>query len=165
MNIDDKFGLHGEVKVIVFEGELPAEIVADPAQMAAFIENTSGETFRNLVTNVGRQQMTQLIVAETTSAAGYIAVSTGTIVPALTDTTLPSEIRRNAVTLRSAHNNIYQRYSTYFAPTEFSSTAIAACGLFDTATTGGNLFADAVISMSKTNTQGAVLAWTILAST
>ena len=165
VTVNDDMGIRGIVSVYTFDGDLPAEIVSDPLKLSAYLEGCEPSyVTRNMVSNVGRAQMTKLIVAETTATASYIGLTTSATTPSLTLTALTDELVRQAVSTRRSYNTYYQQYIAYFATTSFNSTGIAGAALNDTASTGGSQWAAASISLSKSNVQSATVAWLIQAT-
>jgi hypothetical protein len=170
MKIDDTMKFSGEVSCFVFNGEIDfgdqnlTEFI-DTRTAPAWDQLVSEFHTPNLVTTVGRGQMTKIIVGETTLLCGYCALSTSTITPAIADTTLPSEKIRQAVSTRQSVSSLTQRYLTYFTTVSFGSTAIASEGLFDATSSGGNMWADATVSISKSTTQSLLIDHKILATT
>lgn len=165
MRINDWLHVSGEVRAVVFDGEAGtsdafAYLAGEPSN-AVVVHDT---IVHNLVSNIGRQQMTKLIVNETTARVAYLALSTSAITPAVTDLTLPSELIRQPISVIQSSLTYYQLYSAYFATGDFSSTGIAAAALNDTVTTGGNQWADATVSISKSTAQSATVQWTIFLS-
>lgn len=168
MEVSDGQRFRGQVRTLVFEGDISADrfmTVLDDRTQPEWNRFVEERVVNNLVTNVGRGQMTALIVGSTTTRAGYLALSTAAIAPAITDTVLPSEFIRSALTTIQVYNTTYQRYATYFPSVSFTSTSINSVGLFDAASTGGNMYADASATISKTATQSLTVDWKILAST
>ena len=167
--IDETMGYSGRVRALVFEGDISTgdieRALARPMDFPLVYEFTD----HNLVTNLGRQQMTKLIVAETTSVASHIALSTTAIAPALTDTvaTITNRIATQALTIAQSYLTYYQRYVAYYTTTSFGSTGIVTAALLDAASTAAttNLFADATISVSKSTTQSLIAEWQIQATT
>lgn len=168
IKIDDQLPIVGSVNAYVFEGDLPSTdllAIIDDRSRPEWSRLVSEYHNSNLVTNAGRQLMTKLIVGETTVGIGYMALSTSVVAPALADTTLPNELIRSIVAVKQSISSYSQRYTTYFGTNAFNSTGINAEGLFDTATTGGNMFADSSITLSKLGTQSATVDHRITATT
>lgn len=164
MDINDPQRFAGQFRALVLEGEFASSDAVDALDYPS-PSVISDQTWTNLVTNNGRAQMTKVIVAETTSVALAIGLSTTAITPALGDTALTNEIYRQAISVRQSYLNYYQRYAAVYATVSFGSTAIVTAGLFDTNTTGGIMWADSSISVSKSTTQTLVCDWRIQATT
>ena len=162
----------GEVRTWTFEGDLPP---FDEREMRRFLDDHAyadvwarqvGQTVQpNLVVNAGRARLVALSVQESTTRFSYIALSTSTVSPSQADTSLTSELIRKAASIVSSYATYYIRVVANFGTTSFNSTGIVGEGVFDTASTGGTMLADASISLSKTNTQSAVVEHRVLMST
>lgn len=74
----------------------------------------------NLVVNTGKYVYARLIDGDTTysGAINYIAVGTGTNSPAITDTTLQTELARTNNILSQTRVNNVVTFEFYFGPTE-----------------------------------------------
>ena len=169
MEIRDAMGYAGRVRALVFEGDISTgdveRALARPSDFALVSELTE----HNLVTNLGRERMTKLIVAETTGVASHVALSTTAIAPALTDTvgTITNRIYTQALTIAQSYLAYSQRYVAYFTTTSFGSTGVVSEALLDAASTAAttNLFADATISVSKSTTQSLIIEHIVAATT
>lgn len=160
--------LRGEVRALVFEGDVDLAVLSDSGH-EAWSRLVSEQILSNLVTNIGRQQMTRLIVAETTAVCTYMALSTSVVVPALTDTvgTIPDRISTVALSVRQSISSFYQRYVGYFSTVSFASTGINTEALLDAQSTAAatNLWADSAVSISKSGTQSLIVDHRIQATT
>jgi hypothetical protein len=170
LNVNDAQKFRGEVRAYTFDGDLddPLAVLDDKAH-PAWDRLAEERISSNLVTNLGRQQMTKLIVAETTLIAAYMALSTDAITPAVADTvaTITSRTITQALTIAQSYLSTYQRYVAYFTTTSFGSTGIVTEALLDASSTSAttNLWADASISVSKSTTQSLVVEHRIQATT
>jgi hypothetical protein len=97
----------------------------------------------DLIVNNGRIYLARRIAGGDTqtapgSAMAYMAVGTATAAAALTDTTLPGEIKRKGLAVNSALvNNVYTAVSTYGGAAEsIQSIAITEAGVFNHANSG-----------------------------
>lgn len=163
MNIEDGNSYSGKVSAYLFDGDLTAEQIRN---LDTMLENLTPDFYsKNTVTNVGRAQMTKLIVGETGPVLGYIGLTTSLTTPSLVLTTLTDEIFRKAMSQRVSYLTYYQRYAAYYATTDFASTGIAGEGLFDTASTGGAMWAVSSLTVSKSAAQSLVLVHLIQATT
>ena len=166
--LSDGVGIRGEVRVYVFDGDLPPMTTAE---LAGFVDTRARDECAdyyetaNLVTNVGRERMTKLIVGESTVGFGYIGLTTSLTTPTVGLATLTNKIKRNPCSVKESISTYYQRYIAYFTASDFTSTGIAGAGGFDTVSTGGNMYAAASITLSKSAAQGAVVEWRIQATT
>lgn len=160
---EDRSGYTGEVSAYLFDGDLTPTQLADIDGL--LLGRIPDYRQINTVTNVGRQQMTKLIVGETGPVLGYIGLSTSATTPSLALTALTDEIFRKAMSQRVSYLSYYQRYMAYYATTDFASTGLAGEGLFDTASTGGSMWAATSITVSKTAAQSLVIVHLIQATT
>jgi hypothetical protein len=162
VKIEEGLRLRGEVRVHVFDGDLPPLTGHELVRFLDAREPTS--VYTNMVTDLGRAQMTKLLVGESADQFGYIGLSTSATTPSLTATALPNEIARKACSVIQSIATYYQRRIAYFSTTDFNSTGIVGAGGFDTTSTGGTMWTIASISLSKTNAQAATVEWRILSS-
>lgn len=173
VRVDEPMSLYGEVRAYVFDGEVPD--AHDPIRLRHFLDeeaerSAAAKTYsRNLVTNLGRERMVKLIVAESTAVASHIALSTTAVTPALTDTvgTITNRIATAALTIAQSYLTYTTRYVAYFTTTSFSSTGVVTEALLDASSTSAttNLWADASITVSKSSTQSLIVEHLITATT
>jgi hypothetical protein len=164
--IEDRTGCVGEVSAYLFNGDLAPEVLNDPRLLSGLLDSRLPDVVgKNMVTNVGRQQMTKLIMGESASLASYIGLSTSATTPSLAATALTNEIYRKAASIATSYLTYGQRRVTYFATGDFGSTGVQGEGIFDTASTGGSMWAIASISVSKTTTQSLVVSHVITMTT
>lgn len=98
---------------------------------------------QDLITNAGRTYIAQRIGANVNSPMAHMAVGTSVTAAALTDTTLPGEIKRKALATNSALvNNVYTAVATFGGAAEsITSVAITEAGILNHASSGqGTLF-------------------------
>ena len=164
--IDDGIHLRGEVRTYVLEGDLAPTLLSDPQRLCEYLDGLEPTgLYFNTVTNVGRQAYVQRIVAETTANIGYTGLTTSATTPSLTLTALTNEILRKANSVNQSYLTYTMRHVSYHSTVDWGSTGIAGIGLFDTASTGGQMFAAASISVSKTTTQSLVTDYRVTATT
>ncbi len=167
--IEDVQSHRGEIRALVFEGDVDPVAVLSDTGNEAWSRLASEHITRNLVTNIGRQQMTKLIVAETTSVCLYMALSTSVVAVALSDTvaSIPNRISTVALTVHQSFSSFYQRYVGYFSTVSFATTGINTEALLDASSTAAatNLWADAVVTISKSGTQSLIVDHRINATT
>ena len=92
----------------------------------------------NLIVTVGKQYVGDLMVGNEDVAFGYHAIGTGSTDPALSDTTLETEVNRKAYVLKERSGTVVT-LSVFFTASE-SSYNIQECGVFGG--TGASLTAD-----------------------
>ena len=102
--------------------------------------------FPNLIVNVGKSQMANLLGGLGASSFDYVAVGTGTTTPAATDTALEAEVVRVQTTNSLITTDVTNDTVQFEGTVDFTSSyAITEYGLFD-ASTGGNMLNRAVKS-------------------
>lgn len=92
----------------------------------------------DLVVTAGRIFLAQRIGSNVVSPVNWMAVGTAVVLPALTDTTLPGEVKRKPLAVNSAINaNVYTATSTFggFADS-VTSVQITEAGLFNHVNSG-----------------------------
>lgn len=134
----------------IFTSASPAqEVLALRELVRAEIIRANGEVedvcVEDMIVNAGRIYLAKRIASGDTvaSAMAYMAVGTGATGPALTDTTLPGEIKRKALSTNSTLvNNIHTCVATFGGASEsIQSIAITEAGIFNHATSGnGTMF-------------------------
>lgn len=161
--------MRGEVRAYVFEGDIDPVRVANDTGDEAWSRLVSEYATANLVTNLGRAQMTKILVGESTAVLLYMALSTSIIVPAFTDTvtTIPDRIITQPLSIKQSYLTYYQRYVSFFSTVSFASTGISTEALLDASSTASttNLWADAAITVSKSATQSLLVDHRIQATT
>jgi hypothetical protein len=127
-------------------------------------EITGVYEYDNIIPTVGRSAIVNNIfnVAPTYDLlANYVALGSGTNVPANGDTTLQTEVYRNLVASRSEDNNI--GYLTgFFSATETDGTYREA-GVFMNATSianSGVLLSRVAINITKSSSESLTVDWT-----
>lgn len=89
----------------------------------------------DLIVNTGRIYIAKRISGGDTvaSAMAYMAVGTATTAPALTDTTLPGEVKRKGLAVASAtNNNVWTAVATFGGAADgVTGVAIAEAGVFN----------------------------------
>lgn len=93
----------------------------------------------------------------------YCAVGTGTTAPALTDTTLQTELARKAISVRSVNGNSAV-FETFYTTSE-ANGSLREAGLFGDAASAtadsGTLFCRAAINRTKTSSDTLSIAWAV----
>lgn len=120
----------------------------------------------NLVVNVGKNGFAKLLNGESgfTGAFNYLAVGTGANAPAVTDTTLQTELARTTIvggTNSRTNNEVSAEF--YFGPTE-ANGAIKEVGVFvdGTATVdSGTLFDRTLLDLVKLSTNSLTITFTV----
>jgi len=115
----------------------------------------------NVVTNVGRNKIAALIAEDTAAFPSHIGIGTGSTAAAVSDTTLGTEVDRNALTSAAASAGVIT-FKAFFSKSEANGHTIAEVGLFDAASSG-NLFCRSVLSstVAKTSSVSLSVTWTL----
>lgn len=117
------------------------------------------ETCHNLITTVGKNGIAdQLVASPAISKPSHMAIGTGTNAAALGDTTLQTELDRNALTSKTRSTNVVTMVGDWAAGD--GTGAITEAGIFD-ASSSGNLYARAVFSVvNKAAADTLSISWT-----
>jgi hypothetical protein len=103
------------------------------------------ETLHNLITSAGRNAIVSRLASSPGSAVPtHMAIGTGTTAAAAGDTTLETELDRNALTSNTASTNVLTMVGDWAAGD--GTGAITEAGVLS-ASSGGTLFARAVFSV------------------
>lgn len=123
----------------------------------------------NLLPTVGRtaiaQHLTNVSPTPAALVVNYVALGTGTNSPANADTTLQTEVFRNAVASRTNANNI--GYITGFYASTDTNGTYREVGLFINGTGSANtgtLFSRVAVNITKTSVQTLTVDYTITIS-
>jgi len=126
------------------------------------IEVSDGRVFEqdNIVTNGGRDRIAALIAQDTTSFPSHIAIGTGSTAFVVTDTTLDTEVDRNAIASSTASSGA-TTFKAFFDKNEANGNTIAEVGIFDAAAAGTMLCAAVLAStVAKTSSVTLTITWT-----
>jgi hypothetical protein len=117
------------------------------------------EEKKNLIVQVGKNFLANALIASSTSPFTHMAIGTGTTAASLSDTSLTSELARQAFTSSSAAANVVTLVTTYAAGT--GTGAITEAGIFN-ASSSGTLFSHVVFSaINKGSADSLTITWTI----
>lgn len=143
--------------------------VTDMVRMLNSICRTEKFVVENLLPTVGRTAIAQHLtnVSPTPSAlvVNYVALGSGTNAPANGDTTLQTEVFRNAVASRTNSSNI--GYITGFYASTDTNGTYREVGLFINGTASANtgtLFSRVAVNITKTSVQTLTVDYTITIS-
>jgi hypothetical protein len=117
------------------------------------------ERQHNLVVTAGRNLIRDLLNGDAVAGLTYFALGTGTTAVQPTDTTLATEVFRNAVTQRvKAAGELTVKY--FLATGEANGNTLAEAGIFN-AVSSGTLFARVVLASTivKTSAIEVTFAW------
>ncbi len=123
--------------------------------------------YRNMFVVYGHNAIAQRLAGESVGEITYCAVGTGTTAPAMSDTTLQTELARKLISVRSYSDNIFTG-TTYYTTSEAVGT-LKEAGLFGngvgrtaSATPGsGQLYARVAINRTKSANDSLTIQWDI----
>lgn len=144
--IQDKLAIRGLVAIELFDadGNLKQREVTD-----------------NLVVTAGKNHIAdQLKSSPAQAAASHMAVGTGTTAPAAGDTTLQTELDRNALTSRTAATNVVT-YVGDWAAGDATNAALSEAGIFNAASVGTMLARATFTAIPKGASDTLKITWTI----
>jgi hypothetical protein len=142
--LNESLPLKGELTVTVLDGE---------GKVKEFKE------FKNLIVQVGKNFLASAIINSSTSPFTYMAIGTNSTAAANGDTTLGTEVARQAFTSSSVSTNVVTLSTTYAAGT--GTGTITEAGIFN-ASSGGTMLSHIVFSsISKAAADSLVITWTI----
>lgn len=117
------------------------------------------EEIHNLIVTIGKNGIAdQLLASPTISKPSHMAIGTGTNAAAAGDTTLQTELDRNALTSKTRSTNVVTMVGDWAAGD--GTGAVTEAGIFD-ASSSGNLYARAVFSViNKGASDTLSISWT-----
>lgn len=114
----------------------------------------------NMIVNGGRDLFADLIADNTGTRPSYMAVGTGSTAITVSDTTLESELDRNAIALTSSASGVVT-YKAFWGMSEAAGT-LANVGLFNDPSAGTMIAAYVLDStVAKDATKSLTITWTI----
>lgn len=103
------------------------------------------QTIHNLIVTVGKNGIAdQLLASPSINKPSHMAIGTGAVAADVANTTLGSELDRNALTTKTRSTNVVTMVGDWAAGD--GTGAITEAGIFD-ASSSGNLYARAVFSV------------------
>lgn len=116
---------------------------------------------KNMVVNGGRDLFADLIADNTGTRPSHMAVGTGSTAITLTDTTLESEVDRNAIANTTSASGVVT-YKCFWGLSEANGNTLANAGIFNAAAAGTMIAAYVLDStVSKTAAISLTITWTI----
>lgn len=119
-------------------------------------------TINNLVVNSGLDYIASRMKDGTATAMGYMAIGTGTTAAAAGDTTLGTELDRNAVTSTTVTSNAIEYVASWGAGD--GTGAVTEAGIFNDATAGDMLARTVFSVVNKAANDTLSITWTITLS-
>ena len=118
----------------------------------------------NVVTTAGLARLAALIAGTGATAPTHMAVGTGATAATAGDTTLATEVDRNALVATTAAGAVVT-YRAFWAKGDGNTNTLAEVGLFDAASVG-TLIARTILSSTvvKNNTKALSISWTFTLS-
>lgn len=116
------------------------------------------EEFDNLVVTAGKTHIAARMGSSPPTAMSHIAIGTGTNAPAAGDTTLQTELDRNAATVTPNTNTV--QFSATWAPGD-GTGALTEAGIFNAASAGTLLSRVTFPVKNKDVTDTFIINWTI----
>lgn len=157
MRTRDGLQLVGRVTFWLLEGELNDDGVRE---VLAGRRPALRVARANLVTNVGRAQITKRITDQAgVTSPTHIAFGSTVFTPAVGDTTPTGEFFRKVCSTVAPHQSYFARYVMNALTTEANGTIKGAFLL--TAAAGGDLWAEVSADIVKTSGQSLLSEWTL----
>ena len=121
--------------------------------------------YRNLIVNAGRAAITNGLIGSTTAYPNYLELGTGTTAVAVTQTALvtPSTATWKGIAAKTLYSTYIASFDTTYVTSEANGT-FSEIGIFAGATAtanSGNLFARALIAITKTTSMTLTVNWRI----
>ena len=140
-------------EILPLKGELTVTVLDGEGKVKELKE------FKNLIVQVGKNFLASAIINSSTSPFTHMAIGTSSTPAANGDTTLGTEIARQAFTSSSVSTNVVTLSTTYAAGT--GTGTITEAGIFN-ASSSGTLLSHVVFSaISKAAADSLVITWTI----
>lgn len=115
--------------------------------------------FKNLIVSAGKDFIAQRMKDDITNVMSHMAVGTGDTAATLSDTTLETEIDRNALDSTTVTNNDVTYVATY--PAGDATGALTEAGIFNAASGGVMLCRTVFPVVNKSAGDSVTITWTI----
>jgi hypothetical protein len=136
-------------------GRLTIEVRDAAGRVKERVETT------NLVVTTGKNHVAdQLASTPAQGAMSHMALGTGSTAPAAGDTTLGTEIDRNALTSRTSSGNVVT-YVGNWAAGDATNAAITEAGIFNAASSGTMLVRATFTAINKGASDTLQITWTL----
>jgi hypothetical protein len=114
---------------------------------------------KNLIVNTGKNFLANAVINSSTSPFTYMAIGTSSTAAAVGDTSLGSELVRQAFTSSSVASNVVTLVTTYAAGT--GTGALTEAGIFNASSSGTLLSRIVFSAINKGSADSLTITWTI----
>jgi hypothetical protein len=114
---------------------------------------------KNLIVNTGKNFLASAVINSSASPFTYMAIGTNTTAAAVGDTSLGSELVRQAFTSSSVASNVVTLVTTYAAGT--GTGALTEAGIFNASSSGTMLSRIVFSAINKGSADSLTITWTI----
>jgi len=114
---------------------------------------------KNLIVNTGKNFLASAVINSSASPFTYMAIGTNTTAAAVGDTSLGSELVRQAFTSSSVAANVVTLVTTYAAGT--GTGALTEAGIFNASSSGTMLSRIVFSAINKGSADSLTITWTI----
>lgn len=118
------------------------------------------EEVSNLIVDAGKNQIAQRMIDTSVAAPSHMAVGTGVTAPAAGDTTLGTELDRNALTSNTRSGKVETLVGTWAAG-DATNAAISEAGIFNAASVGTLTARATFTAINKGASDTLTITWTI----
>lgn len=148
MNLQENLKMKGELTIQVFDRQGNLK---------------SAQKVPNLVVTAGKNYIASRMVGTSSTVMNGMAIGTGTGTPAAGDTTLNTEVDRQALTAFTASTNTVTATATF--PAGSGTGAIREAGIFNNATSGGTMLCRTTFpEVNKQAGDSIAITWTVTVS-
>jgi hypothetical protein len=147
-------GISGIRDEVAIKHNVRIEVFGPDGELKDFRE------IHNLVVNAGKTQIAKQMSSSLGTAPTHMAVGTGTTAAAAGDTTLQTEIDRNAVTSNTSASNV-QTVVGDWAAGDATNGAISEAGIFNAAAAGTMTARAVFTAIPKGASDTLKITWTI----
>jgi|SRR5262245_114590 len=164
--MDDRFDIEDGIRVVLGRGrQLSEPILQIRGRVLVELRGPDGalkeqREVDNLVVDAGKNQIAQRMIDTSVAAPTHMAVGTGSTAPAAGDTTLGTELDRNALTSNTRSGKVETLVGNWAAG-DATNTAIAEAGIFNAASAGTMTARATFTAINKGASDTLQITWTI----